>query len=89
MLPNRTHAHTRTHTYAPHTRVRTTHARTHTHAHTQLNPDRSLQPSALSPLSDVAHSDEPPVAAFPPLLHHTLYLERRGPIKHHDLCVHL
>lgn len=52
-----------------------------THKHTvplksKLNPDLARKPSALSPLSAVAPSDEPPVAASPPFLHHTLYLER-------------
>lgn len=44
----------------------------------KLNPDLAQQPSVLSPLSAVAPSDEPPVAASPPFLHHTLYLERRS-----------
>lgn len=47
----------------------------------KLNPDLAQQPSVLSPLSAVAPFDEPPVAASPPFLHHTLYLERRRSIQ--------
>ena len=46
-----------------------------------MNPDLAQQPSALFPLSCLAPSVEPPVAASPPFLHHTLYLERKGSIE--------
>lgn len=43
---------------------------------TKVNSDLAQQPSALSPLSAAAPSDEPLVAAAPPFLHQTLYLKR-------------
>lgn len=53
----------------------------------KLKPDLAQQPLALSPLSAVAPSDEPPVLASPPFLHHILCLER-GSIEMISLHVH-
>lgn len=67
--------------------ARLTHFYTHS-PQSKENPDLARQPSALFPLSSVAPSDEPPVAASPLFPHHTLYLERKGSIQV-IICLHI
>lgn len=52
-----------------------------------MHPDLAQQPSALSALSAVVPSGEPPEAASPPFLHHTLCLKEIAPEKNVHLSV--
>lgn len=52
----------------------------------KMHPDLAQQPSALSALSAVVPSGEPPEAASPPFLHHTLCLKEIAPEK---MCIFL
>lgn len=52
----------------------------------KMHPDLAQQPSALSALSAVVPSGEPPETASPPFLHHTLCLKEIAPEK---MCIFL